>query len=192
MKFTAAAAIAATAAVTFAGPLEPQKINDGDVFSILNIRSGSDFQNTQLQAFSNGLHIKAPAQGNFCGPETPNYAQFQLSNGTLYLFTDNPPQQFFVDRSGMGQGVIQYTTGAQQPVKNGERQGFTVNEKGLLVFKDQTNQEIGFQACPGAANGSYSVWLDSVANPAGAKDCLGFNAVALKEDKPVKCSYTAQ
>jgi hypothetical protein len=191
MKFTAAAAIAATAAVASAGPIEPAKINDGDVFSILNIRSGSDFQNTQLQAANNSLLINAPAQNAFCGPENPNYAQFQLSNGTLYLYTANPPQQFFVDRSGMGQGVIQYTTGAQQPVKNGERQGFTVNEKGSLVFRDQTGQDIGFQACPGALGGGYSVWLDSVTNPAGATDCLGFNAFALKEEKPVKCSYTA-
>ena len=90
----------------------------------------------------------------------------------------------------MGQGVIQYTTGAQGIGRNQERTGFTLDANSNLVFRDQTGQDTGFQACPNALQGGYSVWLSGVTNPAGNKDCVGFVARALKEEKPVSCSYT--
>jgi hypothetical protein len=195
MKFTTAATAAVAATLATASPCTKRSapIADGDVFSLMAIRSASPLQYLPLQAFNNGLMMGASAQNASCGPPDPNYAQFQLNNGTLYLYTDNPPQQFYVDRSGMGQGVIQYTTGAQQPVKNGERQGFTVTEAGDLVFRDQSKQDIGFQACPlKSVEGEWQVWLSSVSNPAGYEGCLGFGAKAVKVDEPLKCWYKAQ
>jgi hypothetical protein len=190
MKFTTAAVIASAAGLATALPTD-SKIKDGDVFTIQTIRSGTaDLQYNTIQAVQNSLVINAGQQNASCGPEPHNYASFQLNNGTLYLYTANPPQQMFVDRSGMGQGVIQYTTGVQDMVKNGERRTFAINDDGHLVFKDQTGQEIGFQACKPSLNGGYSVWLDGVTNPAGADECLGFAARAIKEENPVKCSYT--
>ena len=192
MKFStvATAAVAATMAAASPCSKRDDKIADGDVFSVMALRSASKIHFAELQAANSGLLLGAAAQNASCGPTNPNYAQFQLNNGSLYLYTANPPQQYYVDRSGMGQGVIQYTTGAQQPGRNSERQGFTINDDGNLVFRDQTAQDIGFQACPGALGGGYEVWLDSVINPAGYKDCLGFSARAVKLTDPVKCSYT--
>jgi hypothetical protein len=195
MKFTTAATAAVAATMAAASPCKKRddsvdKIADGDVFSVMALRSASPIHFANLQAANNGLLLGASAQNASCGPTNPNYAQFQLNNGSLYLYTANPPQQYYVDRSGMGQGVIQYTTGAQGAGRNSERQGFTINEGGNLVFRDQTKQDIGFQACPGAFGGGYEVWLDSVANPAGYKDCLGFSARAIKSVNATKCSYT--
>ncbi|OAL46232.1 hypothetical protein IQ07DRAFT_200623 [Pyrenochaeta sp. DS3sAY3a] len=195
MKFTTAFIAAAStylvsAALTESCGAPSTTIADGDVFRVMTIRSGSDLQYASLQAANSGLLINTPAQNASCSQDV-NYASFRLSEGSLYLNTANPPQQFYVDRSGMGQGVIQYTTGAQQPGRNSERNGFTVDGSGNLVFRDQTGQDIGFQACPGARPGGYSVWLDSVQNPGGNSNCVGFLAKALKEDNPVSCSYTS-
>lgn len=193
MKFTTAA-IAATAATLVSAspcgnPLD-QKINDNDVFNILTIRSGSDIQYGRVQAANGGLLINTASQNASCGPENPNYASFQLSKGDLYLYTANPPQQMYVDRSGMGQGVIRYTTGVQGIGRNQERTGFTIDENNHLVWKDTTGQTTGLQACPNAAQGGYSVWLAGVTNPGGNKDCVGFVGRAIKADKPLKCMYT--
>ncbi|KAH6872906.1 hypothetical protein BKA58DRAFT_383001 [Alternaria rosae] len=189
MKFTTAAIAAAAASLVTALPTD-SKIKDGDVFTIQTIRSGSDFQYSTFQAVQNSLVINAGEQNASCGPEPHNYASFQLSNGSLYLYTANPPQQFFVDRSGMGQGVIQYTTGAQPMVKNGERTTFAINDDGNLVFRDQTGEDIEFQACQPSIGGGYSVWLGGVTKPAGAEECYGFTARAIKEENPTKCLYT--
>ncbi|KAL1800540.1 hypothetical protein ACET3X_000882 [Alternaria dauci] len=190
MKFTTAAVVATAAGLAAAAPTD-SKIKDGDVFSIQTIRSGTvDLQYNNIQAAQNSLVINAGQQNASCGPGAPNYASFQLNNGTIYLYTDNPPQQLFVDRSGMGQGVIQYTTGVQDLPRNGERQTFAINDNGELVFRDQTGQETGFQACKPSLNGGYSVWLNGVTDPAGAEECLGFSARPIKQENPVKCYYT--
>ncbi|CAO2656454.1 Nn.00g052570.m01.CDS01 [Neocucurbitaria sp. VM-36] len=194
MKFTTAAIAASAAALVSASPCgqnpDDTKINDGDVFRIMTIRSGSDIQYGSLQAANSALYVNTPAQNASCS-QAVNYASFRLSSGDLYLNTDNPPQQLYIDRSGMGQGVIQYTTGAQGPSKNSERTGFMVDESSNLIFRDRTGQNIGLQACPNARQGGYSVWLDITQNPGGNSNCVGFIARALKEEKPVTCSYTS-
>ncbi|KAJ4365906.1 hypothetical protein N0V83_008528 [Neocucurbitaria cava] len=152
MRFTTttAAIAASTAALTSASPCGSSSnttIAAGDIFRILTIRSGSALQYGSLQASNRALYINTPSQNASCSSSTPtNYASFFLStDGSLYLNTDgNPPQQLFVDRSGMGQGVIQYTTGAEQPGRNSERTGWAVDGNGDLTFK-----ESGLQACPG-------------------------------------------
>ncbi|KAJ8108806.1 hypothetical protein OPT61_g7914 [Boeremia exigua] len=193
MKFTTAAIAASAAALVSASPCgqaTEAEIKTGDVFRIMTIRSGSDIQYGSLQAAQTGFLVNTPSQNASCGADV-NYASFWLSEaGELYLNTDNPPQQAYVDRSGMGQGVFAYTTGVQGAPRNSERTGFTIDDNSNLVFRDQTNQDIGFQACPNERLGGYSVWLDSVTNPAGSSNCVGFIARALKEENPVKCMYT--
>ncbi|KAF2849403.1 hypothetical protein T440DRAFT_469495 [Plenodomus tracheiphilus IPT5] len=194
MKFTTASMLAATAAIVSASPCRPSttdsQIKDGDPFTILTIRSGSDLQYGSFQAANGGLLINTPQQNASCATDA-NYATFQLNNGSLYLYTDNPPQQIFVDRSGMGQGVVQYTTGVQGIGKNGERGPFAIDEENHLVFRGPGIQgDFGFQACPNARPGGYSVWLDGNTNPAGNSGCLGIAARPIKADKPNKCSYT--
>lgn len=195
MKFTTAAIAASAAALISASPCASTtnaEIKAGDVFRVMTIRSGSDIQYGSLQAATNGFLVNTPKQNASCS-EDVNYASFQLTEaGELYLYTANPPQQAYVDRSGMGQGVFQYTTGVQGAPRNSERTGFTIDENSNLIFKDQTDQHIGFQACPNARSGGYSVWLDITQNPGGSENCVGFVARALKEEKPVSCSYTQQ
>lgn len=195
MKFTTAAIAASAAALVSAAPSgavpAESQIKVGDTFSIMTIRSGSDIQYGQLQAIENGFTINK-VQDAFCS-EKVNYASFRLTDaGELYLKTDNPPQQAFVDRSGMGQGVFRYTTGVEGAGRNSERTGFTVDANNNLIFKDKSNQEIGFQACPAANGTGYNVWLDITKNPAGSSNCVGFVARAVKEDTPITCMYSQQ
>lgn len=196
MKFTTATIAASAAALVSASPCgratTDTTIKSGDVFSIMSLRSASPIHYGHLQAANSGFLINTPKQNASCS-EDVNYASFKLSDaGELYLNTANPPQQAYVDRSGMGQGVFQYTTGAQGAPRNSERTGFALDADSNLVFKDQTGQEIGFLACPNALPGGYSVWLggSGVTNPGGNENCVGFSARAVKEDKPVSCSYT--
>ncbi|KAJ4318255.1 hypothetical protein N0V94_004537 [Neodidymelliopsis sp. IMI 364377] len=193
MKFTTAAIAASAAALVSASPCTKRNtdIQTGDVFSLMAIRSGSDIQYASVQASNSGFLLNTPKQNASCS-EDLNYASFRLTEaGELYLYTANPPQQAYVDRSGMGQGVFQYTTGAQGAGRNSERTGFTLDEDNHLVFRDQTNQNIGFQACPNALPGGYSIWLDITTNPGGNENCVGFAARAVKQEKPVSCMYTS-
>ncbi|KAF2827623.1 hypothetical protein CC86DRAFT_213937 [Ophiobolus disseminans] len=193
MKFTTTALIASTAALAAASPCKPTPTENpkaGDIFRIMALRSASDIHFQSVQALRNGFLINAPAQNASCSRDV-NYASFILQeDGDLYLNTRNPPQQAFVDRSGMGQGVIQYTTGVQGIGRNQERGPFKINSDSNLVFVSANGEETGFQACPNALGGGYSVWLAGATNPGGNKDCIGFSARALKESDPVTCAYT--
>lgn len=194
MKFTTAFTAASAAALVSASPLgtapTDTKIKAGDVFSIMALRSASDIHFASLQAANSGFLLNTSKQNASCS-ENVNYASFRLTDaGELFLNTENPPQQAFLDRSGMGQGVFRYTNGVQGPTRNGEVIGFTLDENSNLVFKDRTGKENGFQACPGALPSGYSVWLDTNQNPGGNQNCLLFSARAVKQDKPVTCSYT--
>jgi hypothetical protein len=192
MKFTTTTLLATTAALATAAPTTPDNTKPAplDRFRIMTLRSGSDIQYASVQALNTGFRINAPSQNASCGADV-NYATFYLTeSGDLYLNTDNPPQQAFVDRSGMGQGVIQYTTGVQGIGRNQERGPFKVDDESNLVFVSANGETTGFQACPNALGGGYSVWLAGVTDPAGNKDCVGFTARALKETDPKVCMYS--
>ncbi|KAF2031889.1 hypothetical protein EK21DRAFT_62316 [Setomelanomma holmii] len=192
MKFTTTTLAAATLALSTASPCgsTDSKPVVGDVFRIMSIRSGSDIQYGSVQAVTRGFRINYPSQNASCSTDV-NYASFYLTDsGDLYLNTDNPPQQAYVDRSGMGQGIIQYTTGVQNIGRNQERGPFKIDDDSNLVFVSANGNTTGFQACPNAAGGGYSVWLAGATNPGGNSNCIGFVARALKEDNPVKCAYT--
>jgi hypothetical protein len=190
MKFTSAVVAAATAAVvaaTPAGITGAEKIKPNEVFQLMSLRTGTPLQFGSIQASKNGFQVNNKAQNASCGPEPSNFAQFQLTEqGDLYLYTANPPQQAFVDRSGMGQGIFHYTTGVESLVRNGERGPFTLDENNYLTFGKTT----GFQACLREDTGDYAIWLSGVTNPAGYKECTPFTAQALKVEAPVKCMYT--
>jgi hypothetical protein len=209
MKFTTSTIVASAAALASAAPAcsAPSTTTTtvaadnstsafprpgvNDAFQIMAIRSGAPFHYSSIQAISSSFQVAAPKQNSTCLDPTTNYATFTLTEdtGDLYLYTDNPPHQAVVDRSGMGQGHFGYTTGVQPIGKNQERGPFKINEDGDVVFA-ATNGVVGFQACPGAVGGGYSVWLTGVTEPAGLKGCLGFVAKALKEENPQKCEYT--
>jgi hypothetical protein len=154
------------------------------------IRSGSPIHYASIQAKDSVFRLAAPSQNSSCADESVNYATFTLEEetGNLYLYTDNPPHQAYVDRSGMGQGFIGYTTGVQPIGRNQQRGPFKIDDEGNVVF-DAAQGAQGFQACPNALGGGFSVWLAGDVNPGGEKDCVGFTAKAMKQGQPVKCLY---
>ncbi|KAH7394195.1 hypothetical protein DE146DRAFT_661025 [Phaeosphaeria sp. MPI-PUGE-AT-0046c] len=196
MKLTTASALVTTLSLASASPCNnpfPRPTQPSDVFRLISIRSGSELQYGNVQAKDSSFYINAPSQNSSCSNPDTNYASFTLSDaGDLYLYTDFPPTQAVVDRSGMGQGVIQYTTGvAPQIGRNSERGPFVIDDAGNLVFGGGADgASTGFQACPGAVGGGWSLWLTGVEKPAGNEGCLGINLKAVKEEEAVKCLYT--
>ncbi|KAI0424541.1 hypothetical protein F5Y09DRAFT_324088 [Xylaria sp. FL1042] len=170
---------------TVIGPNEP--------FGLMALRSASPIHFAQFSAARSSIFLNLPSQNTTCDdgtkPTTANSATFTLSeDGGLYLYSTSAPyQQLFVDRSGMGQGVTGYTTGAQPGPRNGERTKFSVDESGYLSFNGA-----GFIACPNSIDGAWSIWVDAgVSNPGGNSGCLGLTALAVKiTDAPNSCSYT--
>lgn len=192
MKFTTTTLVVSTAALVSASPIAQAdtKPTGSDVFRLMAIRSGSDIHYGSIQAVNGGLRIGYPQQNASCSEPDVNYASLQVGqeDGGLYIYSDFPTLQAYVDRSGMGQGVLQFSVGVQPIGKNQERGPFKIDDESNLIF-DAANGAVGFQACPNALGGGYSVWLAGETNPGGNKDCVGFTARALKEETPVKCSY---
>jgi hypothetical protein len=117
-----------------------------------------------------------------------DFATFLLADDTtLNLYkTDNPPQQLYADRSGMGQGKLGYTTGAQPPPRNSERTGWAVSDAGVLTFNEKN-----FIACPGALGGGFSIWVSAgVDQPGGNSGCFPVQAHVEEVEEPVSCWYS--
>ncbi|KAI0456701.1 hypothetical protein F5B21DRAFT_466479 [Xylaria acuta] len=177
---------------TYSTPAGPSStvIAPGDAFGIMALRSASPIHFAQVDAALNSIFLNLPSQNATCdGGAIANSATFSLSeDGGLYLYRrSGTPQQLFVDRSGMGQGKLGYTTGAQPGPRNGERTKFTIDEYGDISFNGA-----GFLACPNSIDGAWSVWVDAgFSNPGGNSDCLGFAARAVKAaGTPNSCEYT--
>ncbi|KAH7148258.1 hypothetical protein EDB81DRAFT_882694 [Dactylonectria macrodidyma] len=157
-------------------------------FEVMALRSASPIHFSILQAADNGFYTHLPNQGAKCHTKSDNAVTFKLVGDQLYLYkSSGTAQKVWVDRSGMGQGIMGYNTGTSKP-KNGEFKGWKVDKNGALSFKGQ-----GLIACPGAPHDSWSIWVDAgVSNPGGNKGCLGFSARTLKIKKPNSCKYTEQ
>ncbi|EEU45673.1 hypothetical protein Neosp_004432 [[Neocosmospora] mangrovei] len=173
------------AGIVSAAPSKPVQ------FEAMALRSASPIHFSAIQASKSFLSLNLAKQGASCDKKSDNHAVFNLVGDELYLYkTDNPPQQLYVDRSGMGQGVLGYTTGAQGIPSKAERKGWKIDKSGNLNFNGA-----GFIACPNSkkAGGSWSVWVDAGnANPGGNKGCLGFTARTIKTTTPNSCEYTQQ
>ncbi|KAI0439584.1 hypothetical protein F4803DRAFT_530389 [Xylaria telfairii] len=184
----------ATYSTTPTSPATPlPTIGPNEPFALLSLRSASPIHFAQFQASQSSLFFYLPSQNASCDdgekPTDPDYATFVLSeDGGLYLYAHSAtPQQLYVDRSGMGQGKLGYTTGAQPGPRNSERTAFSIDEFGDLSFNGA-----GFIACPNSIDGAWSVWVDAgVTNPGGNSNCLGLAARAAKiEEGANSCSYT--
>lgn len=206
MKFTATAAAACMAAISSALPQASSPFprpEAGDIFRLMSLRTGTAIQYGNVQAREGGLVINSPDQNNkTCivngdrdnTTSGINYASFSLDqdNGSIYIYTFNPPLQLYVDRSGMGMGNVRYSTGVQPIGKNQERGPFKINDDGDLVFAaGGLTGDVGFQACPGAVGGGWKIWLSGVDKPAGSEGCTPFTMKALKEAEPKKCLYSS-
>ncbi|KAF7192606.1 Cell wall protein phiA [Pseudocercospora fuligena] len=157
-----------------------------DKFGLIAIRSGSPIQNTGIKA-SKGRLTVGGKQDASCDTKS-DFATFYVQNGEAYLYAASAtPQQLWVDRSGMGQGVTGYTTGAQPAPRNAERKGFKVDKDGHLTFDG-----VSPKACPCKdKNAGWSLWFSTADKPGFNEGCLGVSLKAIKADKPVSCSYTS-
>lgn len=183
-------ALSAILGLTTAAPsIQPREdlFANGDAFGLTALRSGSAVHFAPFQAYQSSILAGTADQGASCFPAT-NTATFTLNDaGELSLYsTDAPYQTTYVDASGMGQGVFQYTTGAQPMGKNGQRSNFTLDAYGDLTFNGK-----GFLACP-YLDDSWTIWVDAgVSNPAGNVNCTGIAVRATVIDEPVSCLYTS-
>jgi hypothetical protein len=194
MKFQvlAAAALASTAAA--APSLRYRQSNgtvtDGTPFNMVSIRSGSNLQYSPFMAKDGGLVLNAKDQGASCsnGAQQEKYATFFLKDGELNLYTpSNVTQKLFTDRSGMGQGILQYSTqpGGYMPTRNSETKGWAVDQVGDLTFDGA-----GMLACP-SSGGAYSVWVSTGSvSPGGNSNCTGINVRTAVAPSPVACTYS--
>ncbi|KAL4972614.1 hypothetical protein BDW66DRAFT_143796 [Aspergillus desertorum] len=182
MKLTTAAAVASLAVAATAAPTTPE------TFGVVAIRSGDAVQYSGFNAALGSIFAGLPKQNATCEGTDSGFATFYIKDGSLYLYGSEETQQIYVDRSGMGQGKIGYTTGdnASGP-RNGERTGWTIDENNHLLF-----DESSLIACPNSIDGAYSIWASAgVANPAGNQNCVGIAARVEKTETPVACTYSS-
>ncbi|KAL0943603.1 cell wall protein PhiA [Colletotrichum truncatum] len=162
----------------------------GAKFHLMALRSASPIHFSQLQAAKSSIFLQLPSQGASCDQQNATEAAtFTIGDdGGLYLYAASAtPQQLYADRSGMGQGNLGYTTGAQPGPRNGERTGWTIDAYGDLTLRGSS-----FLACPNSIDNAWSVWVSAgVSQPAGLTDCLGFSARAVPVANPNSCSYTS-
>lgn len=193
MKFITLASLLTTAAA--APALKHRQSNstipDNTPFGLISIRSGSDLQYSSFTAAQGGLAIGLDQEGATCSGDATS-ATFYLNQGALFLYTpSNVTQQLYTDRSGMGQGVVQYSTtpGGYQPGRNSETTGWELDTVGDMTFDG-----VSLLACPRAANsttGPYSVLISTGAtNPTGLSNCVGIVARAVPVEEPVACTYS--
>ncbi|EME38880.1 hypothetical protein DOTSEDRAFT_112156, partial [Dothistroma septosporum NZE10] len=160
---------------------------ENDKFGLIAIRAGSPIQNSGITA-SNGSIFVGGKQDADCD-KTSNFSTFFLQDGEAYLYTASAtPQQLWVDRSGMGQGVCGYTTGAQPTPRNAERKTFAISQQGYLEFDG-----MGSVACPpGEQNkdAGWSIWFTTSDKPGFNEGCLSLALRAIKADEPAGCLYT--
>ncbi|TLD28604.1 hypothetical protein PspLS_04264 [Pyricularia sp. CBS 133598] len=190
MQFTVASVLSFLAATAAALPATTNSttIPDGTKFNLLSLRSASPVHFAYFQAAHRGLLVKLPEQGANCtgGSDiSNNLATFYIKDKGLYLYgpEGGETQQLFTDLSGMGQGVIQYTTGDEGIPRYGQRGPFTIDADGNL----RVAGDYGFVACPSFGE-SYSIR----AGGGGSEDCLGISARVVPVADPGACVYTQQ
>lgn len=191
MQFTilAAATLATAVSAAPANVGTRAAIADNTPFGLIAIRSGSDIQYSPVNAAKGSLFLQLPAQNATCEATSDNTATFVLNNGTLSLYTPSTINQtLYTDRSGMGQGVLKYSTapGGYGPGRNSETQGWVVDDAGDLTFAGSS-----LLACPNSIDGAYSLWVSAGStSPAGNSNCTGIAARTSVITTPNACTYT--
>ncbi|KAG6011780.1 hypothetical protein E4U54_007908 [Claviceps lovelessii] len=188
MKFSAALFSAAMAGSALAMPAScPRPVDPKPkTFDLVALRPSSPIQNFPVSATNKGLLLNVAHQNATCKGEN-NRATFRLDGSKLFLYSDgDKPQQMMVDRSGMGQGVMQYVDAGSSWSRNGESEGWSINASGNLEFGGNN-----FLACPGAIDGAWGIWANVVSRPGGIEGCLDFVAHVVPVDDPVSCRYSS-
>ncbi|KAK2471194.1 hypothetical protein H9L39_17557, partial [Fusarium oxysporum f. sp. albedinis] len=161
---------------------------------LMALRSGSKVHFAPFSAAHAGLLLNLPdgAQGADCGPGggyPNNRATFRINDeGELLLNSVGLIQQrFYTDRSGMGQGILQYNNGTSLP-RNAETKGWKIDKAGNLNFADTD----GFTVCPNGVDGSWNVWIPTGnAHPGNTNvNCTSVHARTVEVENPPSCLYT--
>lgn len=75
----------------------------GTPFTLMALRSASGVHFQSFQAAHSSIFAGLPSQNASCDAGVVSPAVFTLTDaGELFLYTKNPPQEIFADRSGMG------------------------------------------------------------------------------------------
>ncbi|KAL2126027.1 hypothetical protein VTI74DRAFT_1926 [Chaetomium olivicolor] len=160
-------------------------------FGIMALRSASPIHFAQVSASQNKLVLNLPENkldAKCTDGKARRDAIFYIEDGQLYLYgSKDKVQQFLVDRSGMGQGVLQYfNKGETTPGGRLELKGWAVDENDNLTFNGAS-----LLACPSTTDGSWYVWVSAgVDKPAGQEGCLGFISRTITDADPIKCTYS--
>ncbi|PWY75474.1 hypothetical protein BO70DRAFT_364029 [Aspergillus heteromorphus CBS 117.55] len=179
--------LAASAAVTASAlPAANTTSTTGEsTFGVIAIHSTSAVQYAAFAAAKSSLFAGLAHPNATCARPAEQSATFYINDGALFLYDESAtPQEIFVDASGMGQGVIGYTTGAQSAP--GERKGWAIDANDHLQFGGKD-----LIACPNSIDGAWSIWADAgYANPGYNSDCVGIAARVEKTSNPNGCVYT--
>lgn len=185
-----AASIIATASAAPSLIQTRQTIADGKPFGLVVLATGSPVHVSPVAAASNGLALKLAKQG--AADCTANTAYFVLKEGALQLYTpEGITQELYTDRSGMGQGVLQYSTqpGGLLPGKNAETVGWAIDGSGDLTFDGSS-----FIACPSDpanTDAEWNLWVAAgVKNPGFSEGCVGVSARAMVGTEAQTCTYS--
>ncbi|PYI11960.1 hypothetical protein BO78DRAFT_392647 [Aspergillus sclerotiicarbonarius CBS 121057] len=159
--------------------------SSSETFGVIAIASGTGVQNSGFSAAKSSLFAGLPSQNASCATPNENFATFYINNGSLFLYDASAtPQEFYVDASGMGQGVIQYTTGAQPA--SGARGGWAIDSNNHLQYDNKD-----LIACPNSIDGAWSIWANAgYENPGYNENCVGIAARVEKTSNPNGCLYT--
>ncbi|KAG6027252.1 hypothetical protein E4U41_000995 [Claviceps citrina] len=185
MKFSAVfVSSAVMAGFALAVPTTNQVLTKG--FDIVALRAASPIHEAHMSAARKGLLLNLPKQNATCKSTTKNWATFHLEGSKLFLYSDDPEQQqlLFTDRSGMGQGLLGYVNAGDGLPRNAEVDGWSVDANGVLTFDGA-----GLQACPGATDGAWRVWLDGLDRPGFSDGCVHFVARTVPLLCPASCHY---
>ncbi|PCD20928.1 hypothetical protein FGRA07_05080 [Fusarium graminearum] len=158
-------------------------------FGLVALRSGSPFHLSSVSASESGFSLLLPKgkQGAKCADnKKEDFATFRISKDKkLVLYHKGKEQQIaYTDRSGMGQGVLQYTGQKNYP-RNAETEGWKVDKDGNLVFG---SNNAGFMACPGLkSTDPWSIWVATGTDHPGnsEKECYSFSARVAETKKPL-------
>ncbi len=177
-------------------------------FGIMALRSASPIHFAQVGASQNKLVLNLPESkrdAQCTDGKARADAIFYIQDGELFLYGGKDKvQEFFVDRSGMGedalvsmmmvlltnstgQGVMQYFNKGETGLGSRfEVKGWAVDENDNLTFNGA-----GLLACPSTTDSSWYIWVSvGIDKPAGQEGCLGFTARTLTIADPVKCTYS--
>ncbi|CAH0028803.1 unnamed protein product [Clonostachys rhizophaga] len=179
MKFELSISLLTAAASVAAAP------TGSSTFKVKAVAAGSAIDSKTFNAAQNNIYLALAGQNAVCQNGSQDDATFYIRDGQLFLYaTKAAPQQLYADRSGMGQGKLGYIRPGQNPPKNAELTGWSVDESGNLNLSGA-----GFIACPGTD--AWSVWVNAgVSQPAGNSGCVPVVAEVVDDGHPLSCYYS--